>query len=170
MNNLWQIGIFAVVIAYLLRKFRSKTSSSTEQESEVSYIPTLTSMSPTDTTPGDSTDSFNEEDYTYDVVGENFQRDHLTSLIRSHKAFDVGVIFATAILEPEPTNEFDPTAVKVIIEGTQVGYIPKFDSPTVTQMIAKSGKPTMQVKAKIGWDVDSPSPFVGVRLILAIDQ
>ena len=170
MNNLWQIGIFAVVIVYLLRKFRSKTSSSTGQESEESYIPTLASMSPTSATQSDATDSFSGEDYNYEVVGENFQRDHLTSLIRSHKAFDVGVIFATAILEPEPTNEFDPTAVKVMIEGTQVGYIPKFDSPKVTQMIAKSGKPTMQVKAKVGWDVNSPSPFVGVRLILAIDQ
>jgi hypothetical protein len=170
MNNLWQIGALAVVIVYLLRKFRSKTSSSAEQESEESYIPTLASMSPTPTTPGDATVSFNEEDYNYDVVGENFQRDHLTSLIRAHKAFDVGVIFATAILEPEPANEFDSTAVKVMIEGTQVGYIPKFDSPTVTRMIAKSGKPTMEVKAKVGWDVDSPSPFVGVRLILALDQ
>ena len=170
MNNLWQIGALAVVIVYLLRKFRSKTSSSAEQESEESYIPTLASMSPTPTTPGDATVSFNEEDYNYDVVGENFQRDHLTSLIRAHKAFDVGVIFATAILEPEPTNEFDPTAVKVMIEGTQVGYIPKFDSPTVTRMIAKSGKPTMEVKAKVGWDVDSPSPFVGVRLILELES
>ena len=170
MNNLWQIGIFAVVIVYLLRKFRTKSSGVDEEETQESYIPTLTSGRPGTIAQDGASDSFSGEDYNYEVVGENFQRDHLTSLIRSHKAFDVGVIFATAILEPEPANEFDSTAVKVMIEGTQVGYIPKFDSPTVTRMIAKSGKPTMEVKAKVGWDVDSPSPFVGVRLILALDQ
>ena len=67
-------------------------------------------------------------DYSYDVVGESFRRDHLMALVRSHNAFSVGEIYGTAILEPEPTNEFDPTAVKVVVEGVQVGYIPKFES------------------------------------------
>jgi hypothetical protein len=109
-------------------------------------------------------------DYTYDVVGESFQRDHLTQLIRAHKAFDIGEIFTTATLEPEPTNAFDPTAVKVVVDGIQVGYIPKFDSAQVTKMIAASGKPTKEVKARIGWDEDSPSPFVGVSLIFSLDD
>jgi hypothetical protein len=83
-------------------------------------------------------------DYNYDVVGESFQRDHLMALVRSHNAFNVGEIYGTAILEPEPTNEFDPTAVKVVVEGVQVGYIPKIDSPAVTEMIKKSGKKVWQ--------------------------
>ena len=29
-------------------------------------------------------------DYNYDVVGESFQRDHLTALIRTHNAFESG--------------------------------------------------------------------------------
>jgi hypothetical protein len=95
-----------------------------------------------------------DTEYTYDVIGENFQRDHLVQLVRDVPS--TGELFLDAILEPEPTNIFDPNAVKVIISGVQVGYIPKFDSECVTKMITKSKKPTMSVKARIGWDVNNP--------------
>ena len=109
-------------------------------------------------------------DYNYEVVGESYQRDHLTSLIRAHKAFDTGEIFSTAVLEMEPRNPFDPNAVKVVVEGTQVGYIPKFDSPAVTEMIKKSGKSVYEVPVRIGWDTNSPSPLIGVRLQLTVER
>lgn len=115
-------------------------------------------------------ESIDYGDYNYDVVGESYQRDHLTSLIRAHKAFDMGVIFSTAVLEMEPTNPFDQYAVKVVVEGTQVGYIPKFDSPTVTEMIKKSGKSVYEVPVRIGWDTNSPSPLIGVRLQLTVER
>jgi hypothetical protein len=105
-------------------------------------------------------------DYNYDVVGESFQRDHLTVLIRAHNAFESGEIYSTAVLELEPTNPFDPSAVKVVVEGTQVGYIPKFDSPAVTEMVKKSGKSSYEVPVRIGWDTNSPSPLIGVKLAL----
>jgi hypothetical protein len=107
-----------------------------------------------------------DSEYVYDVVGESYRRDNLTALIRAHKAFDTGQIFSTAVLEMEPTNEFDSSAVKVVVEGTQVGYIPKFDSPAVTEMIKKSGKKVYEVPVRIGWDTNSPSPLIGVRLAL----
>jgi HIRAN domain len=109
-------------------------------------------------------------DYNYEVVGESYQRDHLTSLIRAHKAFDTGEIFSTAVLEMEPTNPFDSNAVKVVVEGTQVGYIPKFDSPDVTEMIKKSRKSVYEVPVRIGWDTNSPSPLIGVRLQLTVER
>jgi hypothetical protein len=62
-----------------------------------------------------------DSEYNYGVVGESFQRDHLMALIRAHKAFETGEIVTAAVLEPEPTNAFDSTAVKVVIEGVQVG-------------------------------------------------
>jgi len=108
-------------------------------------------------------------DYNYDVVGESFQRDHLMSLVRSHNAFSIGEIYGIAILEPEPTNEFDPTAVKVVVEGMQVGYIPKFDSPAVTEMVKKSGKSVFEVPVRIGFDTDSPQPLIGVRIALTVE-
>ena len=107
-------------------------------------------------------------DYNYEVVGESFQRDHLTALIRAHNAFESGEIYSTAVLELEPTNPFDPNAVKVVVEGTQVGYIPKFDSPAVTEMVKKSGKCSYEVPVRIGWDTNSPSPLIGVRLALTV--
>ena len=119
----------------------------------------------TSTTNSESPDGV---DYNYDVVGESFQRDHLTALIRAHNAFESGEIYSPAVLELEPTNPFDPNAVKVVVEGTQVGYIPKFDSPAVTEMVKKSGKSSYEVPVRIGWDTNSPSPLIGVRLALTV--
>jgi len=118
-----------------------------------------------------SVDEIDEDssEYNYEIVGESFQRDHLVSLIRVHKAFDTGEILTTATLELEPTNEFDPTAVKVMIEGLQVGHIPKYDSPAVTKMITKSGKNGMEVAARIGFDPSSPQPFIGVKISLTVE-
>ena len=109
-------------------------------------------------------------DYNYDVVGESFQRDHLTALVRAHNAFEKGEIYSTAVLELEPTNPFDSNAVKVVVEGTQVGYIPKFDSPAVTEMIKNSGKSVYEAPVRIGWDTNSPSPLIGVRLQLTVER
>ena len=110
-----------------------------------------------------------DDQYNYEVVGESFQRDHLVALVRNHEAFDKGVIYTTATLEPEPTNEFDPTAVKVIIEGTQVGYISKLDSEAVTQMIKQNGKQAYEVPARIGFSTESPQPLIGVMIALTVE-
>ena len=110
-----------------------------------------------------------DSEYNYGVVGESFQRDHLMALIRAHKAFETGEILTTAVLEPEPTNPFDSTAVKVVIEGVQVGYIAKFDSGAVTKMIEKSGKKSYEVPARIGFDADSPAPLIGVKIALTVE-
>jgi len=115
-----------------------------------------------------NTEALDGIDYNYDVVGESYQRDHLTALIRAHNAFESGEIYSTAVLELEPTNPFDSNAVKVVVEGTQVGYIPKFDSPAVTEMVKKSGKSSYEVAVRIGWDTNSPSPLIGVRLALTL--
>ena len=112
--------------------------------------------------------ALDDSEYVYDVVGESYRRDNLTALIRAHNAFETGEILSTAVLEMEPTNEFDSSAVKVVVEGTQVGYIPKFDSPAVTEMIKKSGKKVYEVPVRIGWDTNSPSPLIGVRLALTL--
>lgn len=109
----------------------------------------------------------NEEEYTFDVVGESFQRDHLVQLIKIHKLADFGELYTTATLKLEPGNVFDPTAVMVIIEDLQVGYIPKSMSAQMSDYIQAQGGNTLQVPARIGWDTDSPQPLVGVRLKMA---
>jgi hypothetical protein len=109
----------------------------------------------------------NEEEYTFDVVGESFQRDHLVQLIKIHNLADFGELYTTATLKLEPENVFDPTAVMVIIEDLQVGYIPKSMSAQMSDYIQAQGGNTLQVPARIGWDTDSPQPLVGVRLKMA---
>ena len=106
----------------------------------------------------------NEEEYTFDVVGESFQRDHLVALIKKHNLTDAGELYTTATLKLEPENDFDPTAVMVVIEELQVGYIPKPFSAEMTDYIKAKGGKSLQVPARVGWDRDSPQPAVGVRL------
>jgi hypothetical protein len=106
----------------------------------------------------------NEEEYTFDVVGESFQRDHLVQLIKKYKSIETGELYTTATLKLEPENVFDQTAVMVIIDDLQVGYIPKSQSEMMTDYIKSLGKTTLDVPARVGWDTDSPQPLVGVRL------
>ena len=121
--------------------------------------------------PKAATDNFqpdasegSEEEYTFDVVGESFQRDHLVQLIKNHKSTENGELYTTATLKLEPENPFDSTAVMVVIEDLQVGYIPKSQSAMMTDFIKAKGKTTLQVPARVGWDTESPQPLVGVRL------
>jgi hypothetical protein len=157
----------AIFLLWVIRSSSKSKSSSTKrpdfirQAADSIHGPEVIASSSSESAP-------DGVDYNYDVVGESFQRDHLMSLVRSHNAFSIGEIYGIAILEPEPTNEFDPTAVKVLVEGIQVGYIPKFDSPAVTQMVKKSGKSVLEVPVRIGFDTDSPQPRIGVRIALTV--
>ena len=121
------------------------------------------------TTPTTQTNSYIEEDvtdeeYTFDVVGESFQRDHLVQIIKNTKSADIGEIYTTATLKLEPDNAFDSSAVMVIINDLHVGYIPKSQSGMMTDHIQSKGGNTLDVPARIGWDIESPQPLVGVRL------
>ena len=107
-----------------------------------------------------------EEEYTFDVVGESFQRDHLVQLIKKYKSIETGELYTTATLKLEPENAFDQTAVLVIIDDLQVGYVPKSQSGMMTDYIKSKGGNTLQVPARAGWDTESPQPLVGVRLKL----
>jgi hypothetical protein len=113
-----------------------------------------------------STDSeaSSDGDFTFDVVGESFQRDHLVALLKKHGVIDDGMFPTPAILELEPTNDFDPTAVKVMVEGVQVGYIPKMLSGDVTKKMTAKGVSEFDVPAMLGWDTNNPMPLIGVRL------
>jgi NADPH-dependent curcumin reductase CurA len=153
----------------LLLVIRSSIKSKTSSTGRPDFIRQVSAAVDADDVSAVNEQAPDGVDFNYDVVGESFQRDHLMSLVRSHNAFSIGEIYGTAILEPEPTNEFDPTAVKVVVEGVQVGYIPKYDSPAVTQMIKNNGKKEMQVPVRIGFDTDSPQPLIGVRLALTVE-
>ena len=167
MNSLLPFLIPALIILLLvIRRAPKSAPTSTERPDFFRQAAESTQDREVDVVDEMSAD---DSEYNYGVVGESFQRDHLMALIRSHKAFETGEILTTAVLEPEPTNPFDPTAVKVVIEGVQVGYIAKFDSAAVTKMIEKSGKKSYEVPAKIGFDANSPAPLIGVKIALTVE-
>ena len=105
-----------------------------------------------------------ESGYNFDVVGESFQRDHLVALLKKNKVIEVGEFATSAMLELEPTNDFDPNAVKVMVDGLQVGYVPKTFSGDVTRMMNDNGVTEFEVPALLGWDNNNPMPAIGVRL------
>ena len=119
---------------------------------------------PTNTSYQSNNEEAVDEEYTFDVVGESFQRDHLVQLIKKYKSIKTGELYTTATLKLEPDNAFDDTAVMVIIDDLQVGYVPKSQSGMMTDYIKSKGGNTLQVPARVGWDTESPQPLVGVRL------
>lgn len=102
--------------------------------------------------------------YNYDIVGESYRRDNLLTIINEHNAISIGKLHIEAILDPEPLNTFDKHAVRVLIDGKHVGYIPKTDSERITKLIKESGKGSVKVKARIGWDKNQTSQFIGVKI------
>ena len=170
MNSLLPFLIPALIILLLVIRRAPKSSSSSKARPDFIAQAADSIHGPEVVVATSSSEADSDGvDYNYDVVGESFQRDHLMALVRSHNAFNVGEIYGIATLEPEPTNEFDPTAVKVVVEGVQVGYIPRFDSAAVTKMIQVSGKNPYEVAAKIGFDAESPAPLIGVRIALTVE-
>ena len=170
MNSLLPFLIPALIILLLVIRRAPKSSSSSTARPDFIAQAADSIHGPEVVVGSSSSESAPDGfDYNYDVVGESFQRDHLMALVRSHNAFNLGEIYGTATLEPEPTNPFDSTAVKVVIEGVQVGYIAKFDSGAVTKMIEKSGKKSYEVPARIGFDANSPAPLIGVKIALTVE-
>ena len=166
MNLYFALIALVAIITYLV--LRNPTSSKASKIERSDFVKRASDLIDADDVSAVIEQSPEGVDFNYDVVGESFQRGHLMALVRSHNAFEIGEIYGTAILEPEPTNEFDPTAVKVVVEGVQVGYIPKFDSPAVTQMIQENGKKSFEVPVRIGFDTNSPQPLIGARLALKL--
>ncbi len=56
-----------------------------------------------------------------------------------------------ALLVREPTNQYDPNAVAVWVEGKRIGYIPKKQNAGIAKRIDE-----------IGSSVPPPSPTVGI--------
>jgi hypothetical protein len=59
---------------------------------------------------------------TLEVVGESHYQENLWRLVGGSKAREVRAEIV-AVIAPEPKNRFDPNAVKVTINGLQVGHL-----------------------------------------------
>ncbi len=52
------------------------------------------------------------------------------------------------IFEPDPSNQFDPDAIKVLHTGRSLGFIPREQTPIIHETIAKGQKVTAKVVAR----------------------
>lgn len=67
-----------------------------------------------------------------EVAGEYFRRADVERFFTTIGRQAGGVTTTTAVLEPEPGNRYDASAVKVIVDGHHLGYVPADLSPVVT--------------------------------------
>jgi rubrerythrin len=99
----------------LLKRLLSNTSTSTQASRRGASDPDATHAS---LYPGNE---------TLEVVGESHYQEALWNIAGGSRGDRVR--FDThAVLVPEPNNEYDPNAVKILIEGNLVGYLSREDA------------------------------------------
>jgi hypothetical protein len=91
-----------------------------------------------------------------DVVGESRHQDELLELTGGRRRYGGVDVEAVAELVAEPTNEADPDAVAVMIDGRHVGYIRREDVTWLKPLLDDStdlhGMATCRAAIRGGWD------------------
>lgn len=72
-----------------------------------------------------------------EVAGESYHSKEIARLFRSWGMTDGGVTMRVATLVPEPTNRYDKNAVKVLVDGALVGYVPASDAARIKAQCAR---------------------------------
>ena len=72
-----------------------------------------------------------------EVAGESYHSKEIGRLFRSWGLTEGGVTMRVATLVPEPTNRYDKNAVKVLVDGSLVGYVPAADAPGIKAKCAR---------------------------------
>ncbi|MDR7113745.1 hypothetical protein J2X03_003645 [Microbacterium trichothecenolyticum] len=80
-----------------------------------------------------------------EVQGESFRRDAVRRLFDELRLPEGGVTQQTAHLVPEPSNQYDKDAVKVVIGRWHIGYVPKEISAEVANAV-RAGQGTAPVR------------------------
>jgi hypothetical protein len=117
-------------------------------------------------------------DYAYPIAGESYRADNSMSLLKKYgkdEKFESSItglleddpykVFITkATLVPEPSNKFDKFAVKVLIKGKHVGYVPSLVSYDVSLMMHKTKKKSLIVNSCISHYPGGQGPQVSLDL------
>lgn len=114
--------------------------------------------------------------YAYPTTGESYRAENGMTLLKKYgKSFDpkglpilddnpYKVFFTTAKLVPEPTNNFDKFAIKVVVKNKHVSYIPSVVSYDVASMMKKTKQKSLSVKACISHYPGGYGPQVSLDL------
>jgi hypothetical protein len=77
-------------------------------------------------------------DFTTEVAGESYRASEIGRLMAKWGLKGGGVTMRQAVLVPEPSNRYDRNAVKVVIEGEHVGYVPADQARMVGDAVRKA--------------------------------
>jgi hypothetical protein len=105
-----------------------------------------------------------------DAAGESHYQDALESIAGGRTCVGVHTPLITAELIREPTNPYDPNAVRIEADGRQLGYVLKEDAPGVHGVIDKlagQGRPaSCRARLTGGWDRGhGERGSIGVRIL-----
>jgi hypothetical protein len=103
------------------------------------------------------------------VVGESHYLPALRKIARQLGGGPQGESMTTAVLAPEPQNEYDPHAVAVAIDGATVGYLPREDAakyaPVLSGLAARGV--AVALPARVWWGAMGDSDWgASIRLDL----
>jgi hypothetical protein len=91
-----------------------------------------------------------------DIVGESHYQDTLEHVGGRRSAFGVQNQLITVELVREPTNPYDPNAVKIQADGHHLGYLPREDAPRfhalIDRLTARDRPATCRARLIGGWD------------------
>lgn len=80
-----------------------------------------------------------------EVSGEAYYRDGIGKIFLGLGRSEGGVTMQVAHLIPEPSNKYDPHAVRVVILGHQVGHVPQENSRAVARACNSVGRGNVAV-------------------------
>jgi hypothetical protein len=105
-----------------------------------------------------------------DAAGESHYQDALESIAGGRTCVGVHTPLITAELIREPTNPYDPNAVRIEADGRQLGYVLKEDAPGfhgVIDKLAGQGRPaSCRARLTGGWDRGhGERGSIGVRIL-----
>lgn len=108
--------------------------------------------------------------FAVNVVGESRRQDALAAIVAKHGRSG-RTLTLDALLVPEDSNSHDPNAVRVEIDGAQVGYLSRSDARLFRESLAAAGGSRAKVccKARIVGGFETASgerAHFGVRLDL----
>lgn len=92
----------------------------------------------------DSIDALATENDDYDLSKRNL----VDEGFEGEKVFRYSFYPNSVVLQPEPTNQYDPNAVKVIVDGQHVGYIKKGSAAHIRKQLGAGN--IVEVVADIG--------------------
>ena len=170
----WPLFITSVFVTWAKRSRRSpglpeSPHSLIAPELDTSETGSQVQTASSEASPSASTDTFQEPDssaeplssnrwesrqlagchYPYGIVGENYRVSEINTVTSKLDKAPDGSFYTSAALKPDPTNEEDPLAIKVLIEGIQVGWIHRYHTVFFHDSIAAALPDTYTVAARI---------------------